>query len=94
MLVYKFDLRTCVRIMQTMSIFPAIGNNFLENLSGSLIRILSIGRIKQHARMTEPYGGTEDGLNDELNIVAGIVNLPLMMTLQRGSHKMRKRFLG
>ena len=40
MLVYKFDLRTCVRIMQTMSIFPAIGNNFLENLSGSLIRIL------------------------------------------------------
>ena len=40
MLVYKFDLRTCVRIIQTMSIFSATGNNFLENLSGSLIRIL------------------------------------------------------
>ena len=40
MLVYKFDLRACVRMMQTMSIFPATGNNFLENLSGSLIRIL------------------------------------------------------
>ena len=44
--------------------------------------------------MTESYGGTEDDLNDELNIVAGLVNLPLMMTLQRGSHKMRKRFIG
>ena len=54
----------------------------------------SIGRIKQYARMTEPYGGTEDELNAELNIVAGLVNLHLMMTLQRGSHKMRKRFLG
>ena len=28
--------------MQTMSIFPAIGNNFLENLSGSLIRIVCV----------------------------------------------------
>ena len=54
----------------------------------------SIGRIKQYARMTEPYGGTEDELNAELNIVAGLVNLHLMMTLQRGSHTMRKRFLG
>ena len=44
--------------------------------------------------MTEPYGGTEDELNAELNIVAGLVNLHLMMTLQRGNHKMRKRFLG
>ena len=44
--------------------------------------------------MTEPYGSTEDELNAELNIVAGPVNLHLMMTLQRGSHKMCKRFLG
>ena len=34
----------------------------------------SIGRIKQYARMTEPYGGTEDELNAELNVVAGLVN--------------------
>ena len=54
----------------------------------------SICRIKQYARMTEMYGGTEDELNAELNIVAGLVNLHLMMTLQSGSHKMRKRFLG
>ena len=54
----------------------------------------SIDRIKQYVRITEPYGGTEDELNAELNIVAGLVNLHLMMTLQRGSHKMRKRFLG
>ena len=53
----------------------------------------SIGRIKQYAKMTELYGGTEDMLNAKLNIVAGFVNLHLMMTLQRGSRKMRKRFL-
>ena len=54
----------------------------------------SIGRIKQYVRMIEPYGGTEDEINAELNIVAGLANLHLMMTLQRGSHKMRKRFIG
>ena len=41
----------------------------------------SIGRIKQYSRMTEPYGGTEEELNAEINIVAGLVNLHLMMTL-------------
>ena len=54
----------------------------------------SIGRIKQYSRMTEPYGGTEEELNAEINIVAGLVNLHLMMTLQRGSANLRKRFLG
>ena len=54
----------------------------------------SIGRIKQHAKMAEPYDGTGDDLNAEMNIVAGLVNLHLMMTLQRGSHKMHKRLLG
>ena len=54
----------------------------------------SIGRIKQYSRMTEPYGGTEEELNAEINIVAGLVNLHLMMTLQRGSASLRKRFLG
>ena len=54
----------------------------------------SIGRIKQYARMTEPYGGTEDELNCEMNVVAGLVNLHLMKTLHRGSHKLRRRFLG
>ena len=33
----------------------------------------SIGRIKQYSRMTEPYGGTEEELNAEINIVAGLV---------------------
>ena len=54
----------------------------------------SIGRIKQYSRMTEPYGGTEEELNAEINIVAGLVNLHLMMTLQRGNSNLRKRFLG
>ena len=54
----------------------------------------SIGRIKQYARMTEPYGGTEDELNCEMNVVAGLVNLHLMKTLHRGSPKLRRRFLG
>ena len=54
----------------------------------------SIGRIKQYSRMTEPYGGTEEELNAEINIVAGLVNLHLMMTLQRGSASLRRRFLG
>ena len=53
----------------------------------------SIGGIRQYARMTEPYGGTEDELNVKVNIIAGLVNLHLMMTLQRSSYKMRKRFL-
>ena len=44
--------------------------------------------------MTEPYGGTEEELNAEINIVAGLVNLHLMMTLQRGSASLRRRFLG
>ena len=43
----------------------------------------SVGRIKQYAKMTEPYGSMEDDLNAELNIVAGFVNLHLMMTPQR-----------
>ena len=43
--------------------------------------------------MTELYGGTEDELNVKVNIIAGLVNLHLMMTLQRSSYKMRKRFL-
>ena len=55
---------------------------------------LSIGRIKQYARMTEPYGGTENELNCEMNVVAGLVNLHLMKTLHRGSPKLRRRFLG
>ena len=50
----------------------------------------SIGRIKQYAWMTEPYGGTEDELNAELNIVAGLVNLHLMMTLQRQPQNAQK----
>ena len=54
----------------------------------------SIGRIKQYARMTEPYSGTEDELNCEMNVVAGLVNLHLMKTLHRGSPKLRRRFLG
>ena len=54
----------------------------------------SIGRIKQYSRMTEPYGGTEEELNAEINIVAGLVNLHLMMTLQRGSASLRRRFFG
>ena len=54
----------------------------------------SIGRIKQYSRMTEPYGGTEEELNAEINIVSGLVNLHLMMTLQRGSASLCKRFLG
>ncbi len=54
----------------------------------------SIGRIKQYSRMTEPYGGTEEELNAEINIVSGLVNLHLIMTLQRGSSNLRKRFLG
>ena len=54
----------------------------------------SIGRIKQYARMTEPYGGTEDELNCEMNVVAGLVNLHLMKTLHRGSPRLRRRFLG
>ena len=54
----------------------------------------SIGRIKQYSRMTEPYGGTEEELNAEINIVSGLVNLHLMMTLQRGSASLRRRFLG
>ena len=54
----------------------------------------SIGKIKQYSRMTEPYGGTEEELNAEINIVAGLVNLHLMMTLQRGNSNLRKRFIG
>ena len=54
----------------------------------------SIGRIKQYARMTEPYGGTEDELNCEMNVVAGLVNLHLMKTLHRGNPRLRRRFLG
>ena len=61
---------------------------------GLLWPSLSIGRIKQYARMTEPYGGTEDELNCEMNVVAGLVNLHLMKTLHRGSPKLRRRFLG
>ena len=45
----------------------------------------SVGKIKQYAKMTEPYGSMEDELNAELNIVADLVNLHLMMTLQRQS---------
>ena len=44
--------------------------------------------------MTEPYGGTEDELNCEMNVVAGLVNLHLMKTLRRGSPRLRRRFLG
>ena len=54
----------------------------------------SIGRLKQHARMSDPCDGTEDDLNYEMNVVAGLVNLDLMMTLHRRSPKMRKRFCG
>ena len=39
-------------------------------------------------------GGTEDELNCEMNVVAGLVNLHLMKTLHRGSPKLRRRFLG
>ena len=54
----------------------------------------SIGRIKQYARMTEPYGGTEDELNCEMNVVAGLVNLHLMKTLHRGSPKSTQKISG
>ena len=54
----------------------------------------SIGRLKQYARISDPYDGTEDELNYEMNIVARLVNLHLMMTLRRGSPRMRKRFCG
>ena len=54
----------------------------------------SIGRLKQYARMSEPRDGTEDDLNYEMNVVAGLVNLHLMMTLHRRNPKMRKRFCG
>ena len=57
MLAYKFDLRTCVQIMQTMSIFLAIGNNFLENLSGSLIRILCVSPHGGIGRYVETING-------------------------------------
>ncbi len=100
----------------------------IHNRKVGSVRVIienSIYRIKQYARMTEPYGSTEDELNAELSIVAGLVKLHsirtknsdkfskkllllvektvrifnhitmhLMMTLQRGSHKMRKRFIG
>ncbi len=68
-----------------------------HNKKVSSIRVTvenSIGRLKQYARMSDPYDGTEDELNYEMNIVAGLVNLHLMMTLRRGSTKMRKRFCG
>ena len=35
----------------------------------------AIGRIKQYGITTRPYHGTPDQFNDELNVVAGIVNL-------------------
>ena len=54
----------------------------------------SIGRIKQYCRMAESHGGTEDELNCEMNIVAGLVNLHLMKTLHRESSELRTRFLG
>ena len=54
----------------------------------------SIGRIKQYYRTTEPYGGTEDELNCELNVVTGLVNLHMMKALHRGSPKLRRRLLG
>ncbi len=68
-----------------------------HNKKVSSIRVTvenSIGRLKQYAQMSDPYEGTEDELNCEMNIVAGLVNLHLMMTLRRGSPRMRKRFCG
>ena len=56
--MYKFDLRTRVQRMQTMSIFPATGNNFLENLSESLVRILSICK---HTELTLLMESLHDG---------------------------------
>ena len=33
-----------------------------------------IGSLKQYKRMADPYGGTEEEFNDELNAIAGHVN--------------------
>ena len=44
----------------------------------------SIGRLKQYASMSDPYDGTEDELNYEMNIVASLLNSHLMITLHRG----------
>ena len=38
----------------------------------------AIGRIKQYRIMTKPYHGTTDQLNDELNVVTGLVNFKHM----------------
>ena len=37
-----------------------------------------IGNLKQYKRLTDPYDGTEEEYNDELNAIAGMVNQDLM----------------
>ena len=37
-----------------------------------------IGSLKQYKRLTDPYDGTEEEYNDELNAIAGMVNQDLM----------------
>ena len=54
----------------------------------------SIDRMKQYCRMAESHGGTEDELNCEMGVVAGLVSLHLMETLHRESPVLRRRFLG
>ena len=38
----------------------------------------SIGRLKRHARLTDPYDGTISQLNYEFNVITGLVNLHLL----------------
>ena len=38
----------------------------------------AIGRIKQYGVMTQPYHGTPEQFNDELNVVTGLVNFHLV----------------
>ena len=37
-----------------------------------------IGNLKQYKRLTDPYDGTKEEYNDELNAIAGMVNQDLM----------------
>ena len=38
----------------------------------------SVDMLKQYARLTDPYDGTADEFNEELNIITGLVNLDLL----------------
>ena len=47
----------------------------------------AIGRIKQYRITTRPYCGTPEELNDELNIIAGLVNLSLDWDRIKGENR-------